>query len=59
VGLDHLGLLVESRADLDRAAERLSADGVPHGAVTDIGSMTILSLQDPDDINLELCCPAG
>ncbi len=59
VGLDHLGLLVESRADLDRAAERLSADGVPHGEVTDIGSMFILSLQDPDDINLELCALAG
>ncbi len=59
VGLDHLGLLVDSRADLDRAAERLSADGVPHGELQDIGSMVILSLQDPDDINLELCCPAG
>jgi glyoxylase I family protein len=59
VGLDHVGLLVESRADLDRAAERLEADGVPHGEITDLGSMVILSLQDPDDINLELCCPTG
>jgi glyoxylase I family protein len=57
VGLDHLGLLVGSPADLDAAAERLSADGVPHGEVTDAGSILILSLQDPDDINLELCCP--
>jgi glyoxylase I family protein len=55
VGLDHVGLLVESRTDLDKAAQRLDADGVPHGDVTDIGSMVILSLQDPDDINLELC----
>lgn len=59
VGLDHVGLLVDSRAELDLAAERLSADGVPHGEVTDLGSMLILSLQDPDDINLELCCPTG
>jgi glyoxylase I family protein len=59
VGLDHLGLLVDSPADLDAAAERLSADGVPHGEVTDVGAMLILSLQDPDDINLELCCPKG
>ena len=59
VGLDHVGLQVGSRSDLDLAAERLSADGVPHGEVTDIGPMVILSLQDPDDINLELCCPAG
>jgi glyoxylase I family protein len=56
VGLDHVGLLVDGPADLDRAVERLSADGVPHGEVTDLGSMLILSLQDPDDINLELCC---
>ena len=55
VGLDHVGLLVGSRTDLDKAAERLDADGVPHGEVTDIGPMVILSLQDPDDINLELC----
>ena len=59
VGLDHLGFLVDTREELDRAAERLSADGVPHGEVTNIGSMIILSLQDPDDINLELCAPAG
>jgi hypothetical protein len=25
--------------------------------VRDAGSILILSLQDPDDINLELCCP--
>ncbi len=59
VGLDHVGLLVDSRAELDAAAERLSADGVPHGEIIDLGSMLILSLQDPDDINLELCCLPG
>jgi glyoxylase I family protein len=59
VGLDHVGLLVESRTELERAAERLSADGVPHGEIIDLGSMLILSLQDPDDINLELCCLPG
>jgi glyoxylase I family protein len=59
VGLDHVSLLVGSREDLDKAAERLSADGVPHGEVTDLGSMQILSLQDPDDINLELCWRQG
>ena len=59
VGLDHVSLLVGSREDLDKAAERLSADGVSHGEVTDLGSMQILSLQDPDDINLELCWRQG
>ena len=55
VGLDHVGIQVDSRSDLDKATERLDADGVVHGEITDIGSMVILSLQDPDDINLELC----
>lgn len=59
VGLDHVGLQVASRAELEAAAARLAADGVPHGEITDLGSMLILSLQDPDDINLELCCPQG
>ena len=59
VGLDHVSLLVDSRDDLDRAAERLSREGVAHGEVTDLGPMLILSLQDPDDINLELCWREG
>ena len=59
VGLDHVGLQVASRTDLDKAAERLDADGVEHGEITDIGSMWILSVQDPDDINLELAFPKG
>lgn len=59
VGLDHIGLLMGSRAELDQAAERLDADGVTHGRVTDIGSMLILSVQDPDDINLELVVPTS
>ena len=59
VGLDHVGLEVASRAELEAAAARLDADGVPHGEITDLGSMLILSLQDPDDINLELCWPQG
>ncbi len=59
VGLDHVSLVVGSRSDLDKAAERLDADGVTHGEVTEIGPMAILSLQDPDDINLELCFPTS
>ena len=57
VGLDHVGLQVASRTDLDKAVERLDADGIAHGEVTDIGQMVILSVQDPDDINLELAFP--
>ena len=59
VGLDHVGLQVASREDLDKAVERLDADGVEHGEIKDIGSMVILSVQDPDDINLELVFPTS
>ena len=56
VGLDHLSLSVGSRAELTAAAARLDAAGVAHGEVTDLtdAGLAILSLQDPDDINLEL-----
>lgn len=61
VGLDHIGLSVGSVADLRAAAERLAALGVSHGEVTELTGfgLAILSLQDPDDINLELVAPAG
>lgn len=56
VGLDHLSLGLRDVAALHQAAERLSATGVDHGAVVELPdlSIAILSLQDPDDINLEL-----
>jgi len=59
VGLDHLALSVGSRAELEAAAERLAADGVEHGEVVDLPDfrVTILSVQDPDGINLELSAP--
>jgi len=58
VGLDHVSLSVGSVAALDAAADRLQELGVPHGDVTKLElGMAILSLQDPDDINLELSAP--
>lgn len=58
VGLDHVSLQVGSRADLDDAARRLSARGVEHGEVLELDQgIAVLSLQDPDDINLELTAP--
>ena len=59
VGLDHLSLLVGSEDELHEAVRRLDEAGIPHGEVTtldDVG-MVILSIQDPDDINLELVVP--
>lgn len=59
VGLDHLCLLVETVAELHAAQARLDERGVPHGEITDLPAfgLTILSVQDPDDINLELAAP--
>lgn len=59
VGLDHLSLAVGSRDDLVAAAARLDEAGTPHGDIIDLAPMglAILSIQDPDDINLELTAP--
>ena len=61
VGLDHVSLSVGSAADLQAAVGRLDAAGIPHGEVTDLGDvgLLILSLQDPDGINLELTAVEG
>jgi glyoxylase I family protein len=55
VGLDHVSFTVGSVDELHQAAARLDAAGIEHGEVTELGDagMTILSVQDPDDINLE------
>ncbi|WP_052336931.1 VOC family protein [Nocardioides alkalitolerans] len=55
VGLDHLSLLVGSEDELHAAAGRLDEAGIEHGEVTHLDTgMVILSIQDPDDINIEL-----
>ena len=55
VGLDHVSFTLGSVDELHQAAARLDAAGIEHGAVTELGDagMTILSVQDPDNINLE------
>ena len=59
VGLDHLSFGVGSPEELQAAAARLDAAGVEHGEVTELTGfgIAILSVQDPDDINLELTAP--
>ena len=59
VGLDHLSLAVRSPEELQTAAARLDDAGVEHGEVTELTGfgIAILSVQDPDDINLELTAP--
>jgi catechol 2,3-dioxygenase-like lactoylglutathione lyase family enzyme len=54
-GLDHVSLQVGSRDDLVRAAALFEERGIAHGEVIDFPTgMSILSVQDPDDINVEL-----
>lgn len=55
VGLDHVSLRVASLEELKATADRLTAAGIDHGQVTELGDagIAILSLQDPDNINLE------
>jgi catechol 2,3-dioxygenase-like lactoylglutathione lyase family enzyme len=60
-GLDHVSFAVASRADLESARDALSEAGIEHGEILDLedAGMAILSLQDPDDINVELTAPLG
>ena len=60
-GLDHVSFAVSSRADLEAARDALSEAGIEHGEILDLddAGMAILSLQDPDDINVELTAPLG
>lgn len=61
VGLDHVSLGVASLDDLHAAAAALDAAGVEHGTVDVLegSGSAILSIQDPDDINLELIAPVA
>jgi glyoxylase I family protein len=54
VGLDHLALTVGTREDLDAWATHLTARGVEHSGVIDVGLGAILNFKDPDGIALAL-----
>jgi glyoxylase I family protein len=56
-GLDHIGLAVASREDLDAWAAWLDSLGVQHAGVTDTSDpmpYSVLIFRDPDNIQLEL-----
>jgi catechol 2,3-dioxygenase-like lactoylglutathione lyase family enzyme len=56
-GLDHVGLHVSERADLDRWVAHLDAQGVPHGGVTEVNEpfpYAVVVFRDPDNIQLEV-----
>lgn len=58
-GLDHVGLTVAKREELEDWERRLTELGVEHSPVTDSpsGSGTALVFRDPDNIQLELWWP--
>lgn len=59
-GLDHLSLLVEDRASLDRCAAHLDALGVAHSPIADEDYGSVLAFRGPDGIQLELFAnPSG
>ena len=58
-GLDHVSFTVDSRDILVAAAERMQAQGLEHGQVTDLAEagIAILSFTDADGIHCELTAP--
>lgn len=57
--VDHYGIAVESRADLDALRQRLAAAGADPGQVQRLGGTWSLFFRDPDGMELEVCTPAG
>lgn len=53
-GLDHLEFGVASRAELDAWIAHLDQHGVAHSGIKERGSSLIVTLRDPDNIQLEL-----
>jgi catechol 2,3-dioxygenase-like lactoylglutathione lyase family enzyme len=52
-GLDHVGFMVSSRAELDAWESRLTELGVEHSPINDQGGYAVLVFRDPDNIQLE------
>jgi glyoxylase I family protein len=68
-GLDHVGFLLPTRADLEAWQAHLEAQGVviagaadkpsTQSAIADEPYGSVLVFRDPDNIQLELFCPPG
>lgn len=54
VGLDHFGLQVASRADLEDWTRHLEEQGVEHSGVVSAPYADVVNFRDPDGIALEL-----
>jgi glyoxylase I family protein len=57
VGLDHVAFGVPDRAALQTWQQRLAERAVPHSEIKDRGYGSVLTLRDPDNIQIELYAP--
>jgi catechol 2,3-dioxygenase-like lactoylglutathione lyase family enzyme len=55
--IDHSGVAVASRADLDQIRDRLVSAGADVGTVHRLGDVWSLFFRDPDGMELEVCTP--
>jgi catechol 2,3-dioxygenase-like lactoylglutathione lyase family enzyme len=56
--IDHYGIGVATRADLDEMRERLVAAAADVGDIQRLGNTWSLFFRDPDGMELEVCTPA-
>ena len=58
MGLDHLSIAVENRAEMEKALAIFEEHQVPHGEIEDLSPLgfprLVLAFRDPDNIQLEL-----
>jgi glyoxylase I family protein len=56
-GLDHLAFTVTSRPELEAWEQELERRGVPYSPIRESPIGTVITLRDPDNIQLELWLP--
>ena len=55
--IDHYGIAVPTRSDLQEMRERLLAAGADVGNIQRLGNTWSLFFRDPDGMELEVCTP--